>query len=65
MSLEVEISRSTVSVFEHKEANMKETRSIRSTGVTSSKTKVSVKARAVFVLAASSLAMVMVGNHSA
>ena len=64
-SLEMEISRSTVSVSEHKEPNMKEIRPIRSAGVTSSNTKVSVKAKVVSFLAAASLAMVVVGNHSA
>lgn len=64
-SLEMEISRSTVSVSEHKEPNMKEIRPIRSAGVTSSNTKVSVKAQVASFLAAASLAMVVVGNHSA
>ena len=64
-SLEMEISRSTMSVCEHKEANMKEIRSIRSTGVTSSNIKVNVKAIMASVLAAVSLVMVVVGNHSA
>lgn len=64
-SLEMEISRSIASVSEHKEANMKETRPIRSTGVTSSNTKAYVKAKIVTILAAALLAMVVVGNHSA
>ena len=64
-SLEIEISRSTISVIELKEANMKEIRPIRSTGVTSSKTKVSVKAQVVSVLAAASLVMMVVGIHPA
>lgn len=64
-SLEVEISRSTMSVIEHKEPNMKEIRPIRSTGVTSSKTKVSVKAKVVSVIAAASLVMMVVGNQPA
>lgn len=64
-SLEIEISRSTMSAIELKGANMKEIRPIRSTGVTSSKTKVSVKAKVVSVIAAASLVMMVVGNHSA
>lgn len=64
-SLEIEISRSTMSVIELKETHMKEIRSIRSTGVTNSKPKVSVKAKVASVLAAASLVMMVVGIHSA
>ena len=65
VSLEIEVSRSTKHVSEHKEANMKESRQIRSTGVTSSKSKVNAKAKVISVLAAASLVMMVVGNHSA
>ena len=64
-SFGVEVSHSTKSVIEVKENNMKKNRPIRSTGVTSSKTKVSVKAKVSLIIAATSLAMMVVGNHSA
>lgn len=64
-SLKMKFSRSTLSELNHKENNMKEIRPIRSTGVTGSKKKVSVKTKlAVSVLVAASLAMVGFGNPS-
>jgi hypothetical protein len=65
VSFEVEVSRSTKSVVEHKRPKMYKNRSIRSTGVTSNKTKVYVKTKVLSVVAAASLAMMVVGNHSA
>lgn len=64
-SLEIEVSRSTLSVIELEGANMEEIRSIRSTGVISSKTKASVKTQVISVIAAASLIMMVVGNLSA
>lgn len=65
-SFGLEVSHSTMSVIEVKENNMKKNRPIRSTGVSSSKTKVSVRAKVTSVIAAASLAMMVVfGNHSA
>ena len=44
---------------------MKKNRPICSTGVSSSKTKATVMAKVTSVFAAASLAMMVVGNHSA
>jgi hypothetical protein len=64
-SLEIEVSRTKEYVSELKEANMIENRQNRITGVTSNKSKVRVKAKVISVLAAASLVMILVGNHSA
>lgn len=63
-SLNIKISCSTLSEYEHKEFKMKEIRPIRSTGV-SRKITASVKAIVIIFIAAVSLAMMAVGDDSA
>ena len=64
-SFGIEASNSTKYVIEVKESAMKKNRPISSTRVSSSQTKVGVKAKVSLVIAAASLAMMVVGNHSA
>ena len=63
--LEMDISHSASSVIEHKEVNMKETRSIRRTGITVSKLKVSLEGALHCFFVTALLVLMVVGNHSA
>jgi hypothetical protein len=65
VSFDFEISKTTLAVIESKEMDMKNSRSNRSTSVTSNNLVVSFKAELIALFAAASLVMMSgVGDHS-